>query len=82
MGVEDGCGSDNKNGIKYYRKHRYLITLFSLDQGTLQREDDRRRLYKIVPHGKGRLYNQSQNERQQVSEAGAGSDGAGELALK
>lgn len=46
MGVQGDDGSDDKNDRKRYGKQRYFISVFFLDQGTLQR-DDSRRLYRI-----------------------------------
>lgn len=81
MGVEDVGGSDNKNGIKCYRKPRALISLFFLDQGTLQRGDDSQRLNRIFPHGKGDFTIRVRRKDLDVRD-GAGSDGAGELLLR
>lgn len=62
------------------REAQILCWLF-LYQGVLQRGDDSQRLRGFFPQGKGRLYNQGQEERPQVSETRAGSDGARELVL-
>lgn len=67
--------------MNFYRKPKYVTSLFLLHQGALPGGDSQRVCGAFL-HGRRGLNSQGQEERLQVSETRAGSDGARELVLK